>query len=84
LLLNPAEVNGLLKAIRIHSINSFGGKIKLSVPCRKISRHVKNPFGMAEILRRKLKGYFSPNFSLLPYEVSLLVFAREFWWMNRE
>jgi hypothetical protein len=37
---NPAEDNGLFRAIKIHSTTSFGGEIKSSAPCRKILRHV--------------------------------------------
>jgi hypothetical protein len=46
---NPAEVDGVLRAIKIHRTTSFRGEVKLSVPCRKIL-HVKNPYGTKEIL----------------------------------
>jgi hypothetical protein len=40
---NPAEDNGFLRVIKIRSTTSFVGELKLSVPCRKILRHVKEP-----------------------------------------
>jgi hypothetical protein len=33
-----------LRAIKIRSTTSFGEEVKPSAPCRKILRHVKNPF----------------------------------------
>jgi hypothetical protein len=41
---NPAEDDGFLRAITIRSITSLGGEVKPSVPCRKILRHVKEPY----------------------------------------
>jgi hypothetical protein len=40
----PAEGDGFLRAIKILSTPSFGGKVKPLAPCRKILRHVKVPF----------------------------------------
>jgi hypothetical protein len=40
---NPAEDNVFLRAIKIWNIISFGGEVKLSVPCCKILQHVKEP-----------------------------------------
>jgi hypothetical protein len=34
-------------------MTSFGGEVKPLVPCRKILRHVKQHYGMTEILRRQ-------------------------------
>jgi hypothetical protein len=31
----PAEVDGLIKMIKIRSTTSFGGEVKPSVPCRR-------------------------------------------------
>jgi hypothetical protein len=36
----PAEDDGFVMAIRICSTSSFGGEVKPSAPCLKISRHV--------------------------------------------
>jgi hypothetical protein len=36
--------DGLLRAIKIRSTPSFGGEVKPSAPCRKVSRDVKNHF----------------------------------------
>jgi hypothetical protein len=33
---NPADGDGLLRAMIIRSTPSFGGEVKLSAPCRKI------------------------------------------------
>jgi hypothetical protein len=41
---NPAESDGLLRAIKIRSTLSFGGEVKPSVPCRKILLLIKSPF----------------------------------------
>jgi hypothetical protein len=41
---NSAEGNGVLKTKKICSMNSFGGEVKLEVPCREILRHVNDPF----------------------------------------
>jgi hypothetical protein len=40
---HPANSDGFLKAIKVHTATSFGGEVKLSVPCRKILRNVKDP-----------------------------------------
>jgi hypothetical protein len=44
--LNPTEDDGILRAIQIRSTTSFGGKVKPSVPYRKILRYVKEPCGV--------------------------------------
>jgi hypothetical protein len=41
---NPAEGNGFLRAIKIHSTTFLGGEVNPSAQCRKISRHVKEPY----------------------------------------
>jgi hypothetical protein len=41
---NPAEDDGFLRAIKIRGTTSFGGDVKSLVPCRKISRHVKESY----------------------------------------
>jgi hypothetical protein len=41
--LKPGRERRVLKTIKIHSTISFGGKVNLSAPCRKILRHVKYP-----------------------------------------
>jgi hypothetical protein len=40
---NQTEYDGFLMEIKISSMNSFGGEVKPSVPCRKILRNVKYP-----------------------------------------
>jgi hypothetical protein len=46
-----AEDDGVLRAIKIRSKTSCGGKAKSSVPCRKILRNVKDHYSMKVILR---------------------------------
>jgi hypothetical protein len=40
----PVENDGVVIEIKIRGTTSFGGKIKQSVPCRKILQHVKETF----------------------------------------
>jgi hypothetical protein len=42
--LNPAEDETFLRAIKMRGTTSFGGEVKPSAPCHKISRHVKEPY----------------------------------------
>jgi hypothetical protein len=41
---NPAKSDGFLRAIKIRSTASFGGKVKPSAPCRQVLWHVNDPF----------------------------------------
>jgi hypothetical protein len=59
----PAENDGLLRAIKIPNTTSFAGEVKPAAPCRKILRHVKDPYSMKDILVGKIHGHFSPSFS---------------------
>jgi hypothetical protein len=59
----PGRGRWILRAIKIRSTTSFGGEVKLSVPCRKILRHVKDPYSMKEILRKQNLAATSPQFS---------------------
>jgi hypothetical protein len=43
---NPAEDDGILRAIKISSKNSFEEEVKPLVPCRKFLRHVKEHSGV--------------------------------------
>jgi hypothetical protein len=36
----PDDDDGFLRAIKVRSTTSFGGKVKLEVPCRWILRHI--------------------------------------------
>jgi hypothetical protein len=45
---------------------------------------LKNPTGMKEMLHRQNSQPFLAKFPLLRYQMSLLVIARELWWMNQE
>jgi hypothetical protein len=42
--LDPAEDDGLVRAIKIRSMPSFGEEVKTSAPFRNSLRHVKEPF----------------------------------------
>jgi hypothetical protein len=60
----------------------FNGEVKPSAPCRKSLRRVKEPTSMKDILRRQNSLPFLAKFLLLGYQESVLVTARERWWMN--
>jgi hypothetical protein len=55
----------ILRAIEIRAPSSFGGEVKLSIPCNKILLHVKNSIGMNRD-RENLQPLFD-NFVLLHY-----------------
>jgi hypothetical protein len=57
--------DGFLRAIKIHSITSFGREVKPLVPCRKILWHIKGPYSTKGILVDKIHRHFSPTFFLL-------------------
>jgi hypothetical protein len=70
--------------IKILSTTSFGVDAKPSVPCCKILRYVKYPYSMKVILLRQNLRTFLAMLFLLRYYVSLLICARELWWMNKD
>jgi hypothetical protein len=43
---NLAEDDGFLTGIKIHSMTSFTGEVKLSAKCHEILWHVKDPCGV--------------------------------------
>jgi hypothetical protein len=74
----------LIRAIKICTMTSFGGEVKPSVPCHKILRHVKEPYKYKKIyFVGKIHSHLA-KFLLLCYCVSLLVIAKELWWINQE
>jgi hypothetical protein len=61
---NLAKDNGFLLAIKICSTTSFGREEKLSVPCRKILQHVKEPYRYEKRYSvHNIHNHFSPSFS---------------------
>jgi hypothetical protein len=53
-----------VREIKIRSTTFFGEKVKPSVPCRKILRHVKEPYSYEKrYFVSKIYGNFSPSFS---------------------
>jgi hypothetical protein len=50
------------KSDKICCMTSFGGEVKLTVPCRKILLHVKYTYSMKDCCSQNLKE-FSPSFS---------------------
>jgi hypothetical protein len=66
----PGRGDGILTAIKIRSIPSFGWEVKLEVPCRKILRHVKNPLTH---LQELLCEILTPSIPLTGSQMSLLV-----------
>jgi hypothetical protein len=51
-----------LTAMKIRSMTSFGDEVKPSATCRKILRHVKNPWDMREVLIGKIQQSFLAHF----------------------
>jgi hypothetical protein len=69
---NLGEDNGFLIAIKIHSMTSYGGEVKLSVPCCKILQHVKEHYRYKNrYFIGKTHGYFLPS--------SLALLSGVFW-----
>jgi hypothetical protein len=62
---------------------NLGGEVKLAVPC-KILCHVKEPYIMKRDTSRQNSRIFLVKSLLLRYQISLLVIARELWWINKE
>jgi hypothetical protein len=81
----PCESDGFLKAIQIRSTPSFGGEVKLSAPCRKALRHVKDPLKYDRDADRQNSAAISRPVSH-PFVTVCLCYnhIRELWWMNRE
>jgi hypothetical protein len=68
----PFEDDGFSRAIKLRNMTSFGWEVKPSDPCRKILRHVKEPF---EYERDTSQAKFSISFTmflLLRYKMTLL------------
>jgi hypothetical protein len=81
---NLAKDNDFLRGIKIDSMPSFGGKVKLSVSCMFL-QHVKECCEYErDTCSVNFNGDFFAKFLLLCYMMSLLVIARELWWMNQE
>jgi hypothetical protein len=60
---NPAKNDGFLRTIKIRSTTSFR-EVKPLVPCRKILRHVNEPYKYVKwYLAGKIHGHFSPSVS---------------------
>jgi hypothetical protein len=80
---NPAENDGFLMAIKLHSTTSFGGESKAVGPMSFYGT-LKN---LAEYNKKYLVGKnswtFLASFLLLRYYMSLLTTARALWWMIR-
>jgi hypothetical protein len=80
---NPAEDDGFLRAIRIHSTTSFGWEVKLSVPCKFLC-HVKEHYRYEKkYFVGKMLDHFLPHISCFATRC-LLVITRELSWMNQE
>jgi hypothetical protein len=81
---NPAEDDGFLRAIQIHSTTSFEGKVKPSAPC-KILRHGKDPLTCDRDTDRQnseaISSSVSPRFAA---RCLCCNNSRELWWMNQD
>jgi hypothetical protein len=64
---NLVESDGLLMAIKIHSMTSFGGQAELTAPCHNILQHVKDLLRYDRDTDRQNSLTFLPSFSLLYY-----------------
>jgi hypothetical protein len=63
----------------------FRGGSKVDGPMSKILRHVKDPYSREEIFVGKINGHLLSSISCFAARcLSLLVTAREFWWVNQE
>jgi hypothetical protein len=58
----PGRGRKNLRELKIRSTTTFGGEVKLSVPCRNILRHVKEPCG---VWKRYFVGEIHSHFSKL-------------------
>jgi hypothetical protein len=56
---NLSEGDEFLRAIKIHSIPSFRGEVKLLAPCHKILWYIKNSCGVWQRYADKIHGHFS-------------------------
>jgi hypothetical protein len=62
---NLTKDDGLLWAIKIHSMTAFIGEVKQLAPCHKILQHVKDPCGgWQRYFPGKINRHFSLSFSL--------------------
>jgi hypothetical protein len=62
----PGRGRWIWKVIKIRCTTSFGGEVKPSAPCRKILRHVKDPWGVRQrYFAGKINGHFPPSSFLL-------------------
>jgi hypothetical protein len=80
---NPDEDDGFLSAIEIRGTTSLGGEVKQPVPCSKTYSMLKNPYRYENKYFVGKQPFFA-NFILLRYQMTLLVIARELWWMNQK
>jgi hypothetical protein len=72
------------RAIKILSTTFFGGEVKPLAACRKILLRVEEPHGVRDISPAEFTAISCQVFFLFRYKVSLLVFAREIWWMDQQ
>jgi hypothetical protein len=82
---NSAEEDGFLMAIKIRSTTSLGGEVNPSAHVVRFYGMLKKPAKYErDMYLSKFTVKFSPKFSLLCYKVSVVVTARELWWMSQE
>jgi hypothetical protein len=78
----PGQSHCFLRAIKISSIPSFGGEVKLEDPCHNILQHVRNH--LLSMNRNTSQGHissFPSPISPACYDASRI--ARKLWWMNQ-
>jgi hypothetical protein len=75
---NLAEDDGFLRVIKIHSTTSFGGEVKLSVPCRRFMACKRTLWAWKRCFVSKSQWpCFSPMSLLLRYLMALMILADE-------
>jgi hypothetical protein len=79
----PGRGLWIFKDDTIRSTTSFGGKIKQSVPCRKILRHVKDRCKYErDTCRPNSRTFIAKSFTLLLGASG--GYFRELWWVNQK
>jgi hypothetical protein len=69
----PRRGVGFLRAIKVHSMPSFGGEVKPPAPCRKILRHVKKSLRSVKKDTSKAQFISFAKMFLICYYMTLLV-----------
>jgi hypothetical protein len=72
--------DGFLRVIKIHSMPSFGGEVKLLALYHMILWHVRSLQSMIQILSAKIQGHFSS----IPCFAFMCLLQPQLWWMSQK